>query len=156
MSMGEHILISLDVRHATNILEGRKFVEFRRRTMNVKPGATIWIYAKLPVGSVVGRAMVVAVRTQAPSTLWRKFGPVSGLSRGEFFEYFEGVQQGTALELADCRKLCSSLPLDLLRGFSAGFQPPQFFVRLKQGTPLLRAISEADQQPESRGQLVVN
>ena len=156
MSVSDHILISLDVRHATNILEGRKFVEFRRRPMNVKPGATVWIYAKLPVGSIVGRATVVAVRTQAPSTLWRKFAAVSGLSRREFFEYFEGIQQGTALELADCRKLCSSVPLDLLRGFSAGFQPPQFFARLKQGTPLLRAISEADQPPELPSQFALN
>jgi len=156
MSTADNILISLDVRHATNILEGRKFVEFRRRPMNVKPGATIWIYAKLPVGSIVGRGTVVGVRTQAPSTLWRKFGGVSGLSRREFFEYFEGVQQGTALELANCRKLCASVPLGLLRGFSAGFQPPQFFTRLKQGTPLLRAISEADQRLDFHGQPALN
>jgi hypothetical protein len=32
----EHILISLEPRHAENILAGRKTVELRRRPMNVK------------------------------------------------------------------------------------------------------------------------
>jgi len=126
MSDDEHILISLESRHAENILDGRKIVELRRRSMNVKVGATVWIYAKLPVGSIVGSATVRAIHGQAPSTLWRKFGPVCGITRTEFFEYFEGVEQGTALELSDCRRLPTSLSLESLRKFNSSFQPPQF------------------------------
>lgn len=77
-----------------------------------------------------------------PSTLWRKFGLHSGISRTEFFDYFDGVTQGVALELTDCRRLRASVPLESLRRFSAGFQPPQLFARLKQGAPLLAAISQ--------------
>lgn len=143
MSIDDQILISLEARHAENILEGRKLVEFRRRKMNVVPGATIWIYAKLPVGSIVGCAVVAAVHTHAPSTLWRKFGPHSGISRGEFFDYFDGIAQGTALELTKCRRLRSSVSLESLRRFCGSFQPPQFFVRLHHGAPLLAAISQA-------------
>jgi predicted transcriptional regulator len=145
--MDDQILISLEARHAENILKGRKLVEFRRRKMNVVSGATIWIYAKLPVGSIVGCAMVAAVHTQAPTTLWRKFGPISGISRGEFFDYFEGMAQGTALELTDCRRLHSSVSLESLRRFCGGFHPPQFFVRLRHGAPLLAAISQAAGPP---------
>jgi predicted transcriptional regulator len=140
MSDDEHILISLEPRHAENILGGRKTVELRRRAMNVKVGATVWIYAKRPVGSIIGRAKVRNIYFQAPSTLWRKFGPACGISRGEFFSYFEGVTQAMALELSECRRLGSSLTLESLRQFNAGFQPPQFFARLKIGTPLMRAI----------------
>jgi predicted transcriptional regulator len=140
MSDDEHILISLEPRHAENILDGKKLVELRRRAMNVKTGATVWIYAKLPVGSIVGSAIVRAIHVQAPSTLWRKFGPVCGITRTEFFKYFEDVEQGTALELSDCRRLVCSFSLDSLRQFNARFQPPQFFARLKRGTPLLTAI----------------
>jgi predicted transcriptional regulator len=142
VSVADQILISLEARHAENILLGKKLVEFRRRPMNVEAGATIWIYSKLPVGSIVGYATVAAVRRHAPSTLWRKFGPHSGISRTEFFEYFTGVARGVALELTDCRRLCASVPLESLRRFSAGFQPPQFFARLKEGAPLLAAISQ--------------
>lgn len=143
MNIGDQILISLEARHAENILQGSKLVEFRRRKMNVNPGVTIWIYAKLPVGSIVGCATIAAVRTHAPSTLWRKFGSLSGISRSEFFDYFDGITQGTALELTNCRRLYSSVSLESLRCFCSGFHPPQFFTRLKQGAPLLAAISQA-------------
>jgi predicted transcriptional regulator len=142
VNIEDPILISLEARHAENILRGNKLVEFRRRKMNVKPGVTIWIYAKRPVGSIVGCATVAAVRTHAPSTLWRKFGSFSGISRSEFFDYFDGIAQGTALELKDCRRLYSSVSLESLRRFCSGFQPPQFFIRLKQGAPLLAALSQ--------------
>lgn len=140
MSDAGHILISLDPRYAESILERTKLVELRRRTMNVKVGATVWLYAKLPVGSIVGRATVRANHALAPSTLWRRFGSVSGLSRVEFFNYFDGVSLGTALELTDCRRLTCSFSLESLRRFQHTFQPPQFFTRLPIGTPLLTAM----------------
>ena len=55
----------------------------------------------------------------------------------------EGVTQATALELSGYKRLGASLSLESLRGFSAGFQPPQFFARLKVGTPLMGAICNA-------------
>jgi predicted transcriptional regulator len=141
VSIDDQILISLEARHADNIFQGNKLVEFRRRSMNVNPGSTIWIYAKLPVGSVVGCATVVAVRSNSPSTLWRKFGSISGISRREFFDYFQGIEQGTAIELTNCKRLSCSISLESLRQSSTGFQPPQFFTRLKHGAPLLAAIT---------------
>lgn len=138
---GDHILISLDARHAESILEGRKFVEFRRRSMNVEAGTTVWIYAKLPIGSIVGRATITAIRMSSPSSLWRRFWAVSGISKSEFIRYFEGASQGTALELSQWERLTSSFSLESLRRFDSCFQPPQFFARLREGTPLLTAIA---------------
>ena len=142
MSVDDQILISLEPRHAENILEGRKRVELRRRTMNVTIGSTVWMYAKLPVGSIIGRAIVAAIHVLAPATLWRRFGAVSGISRSEFFEYFAGRDQGIALELSDCRRLSHAFDLEALRRFHHGFQPPQFFTRLRHNTPLWIAMSE--------------
>ena len=142
MSVDDHILISLEPRHAENILEGRKRVELRRRTMNVTIGSTVWMYAKLPVGSIIGRAIVAATHVLAPATLWRRFGAVSGISRSEFFEYFAGREQGIALELSDCRRLSHAFDLEALRRFHQCFQPPQFFTRLRRDTPLWIAMSE--------------
>ena len=142
MSAVESILISLEARHAKNILDGKKLVEFRRRSMNVKPGTTVWIYAKLPVGSIVGCATVTAICMQAPSTLWRKFGPVSGISRSEFFDYFAGKSQGTALQLKEGKRLSVSVSLERLRTVARDFQPPQFFAHLKRGAAVLDAISQ--------------
>jgi predicted transcriptional regulator len=136
----EHILISLNDRHAENILSGRKQVELRRRTMNVESGTIIWIYVKLPVGSIVGCAKVVNVHSSSPSTLWRRFGSVSGLSRSEFFDYFKGVTRGVALELEGAERLHNSLSLEEIREIYVGFQPPQFFARLNAQHPIIGAI----------------
>jgi len=130
----QHIMISLAARHADNIFKGEKQVELRRRAMSVAPGATVWIYVKSPVGSIVGRARVVAVHALSPAMLWRRFGSISGLSKGEFFEYFNGIAQGFALVLEGAKRLRSSLPLAHVRQIAKGFQPPQFFYVSKPNT----------------------
>ncbi len=142
MANEEHILISLTSRHAENILAGRKQVELRRRTMHVVPGTTIWIYVKLPVASIIGRARIGAIHASSPATLWRRFGSVSGLSRSEFFDYFKGAAEGIALVLEDAVRLRCSLSLHALRELADGFQPPQFFARLGAHHPVLGAVTD--------------
>src|SRR5258707_7742252 len=66
---------------------------------------TVWIYVKMPVGSIVGCATVTGLHTLAPSTLWRRFGTVSGLKRHEFFEYFSGLPKAFALGLSEPTQL---------------------------------------------------
>lgn len=58
-----NFLISLEERYANGIFDGTKTVELRRRPMNVSIGATVWIYVKMPVGSVVGCAKVTDLYT---------------------------------------------------------------------------------------------
>jgi predicted transcriptional regulator len=130
MTANDHVLISLDERHANNIFSGTKRVELRRRTMRVNKGTVVWIYVKQPVGSVLGQAVVAATHTLTPNQIWRRFGSCSGLGRAEFFGYFEGLNTAFALELKDVRKLREGVSLDTLRDASSGFHPPQFFTRI--------------------------
>lgn len=146
MNTNEHILISLAQRHADNIFAGRKQIELRRRTMHVSPGTIVWVYVTLPVGSIVGRAKITAVHRAAPSTLWDQFGAVSGLSKDEFLEYLDGVDEGVVLVLEDARYLRLPLSLDAIRQIAAGFNPPQFFVRLGAQHPLFAAFTEGAQR----------
>lgn len=131
MQPTQHVLISLDKRHATNILSGTKQVELRRRTMQVEPGSTIWFYVKKPVGAVIGFATVGTTYSAAPSTVWRKYGPVSGLSKSEFMRYFDGAVVASAMVLSNSKKLKTPVTLDSLRAAVPGFHPPQFYCRLK-------------------------
>lgn len=141
MHEGEHILISLASRHADNIFAGRKQVELRRRPMNISPGAIVWIYVKLPIGSIVGHVRVSSIDTSSPTALWRRHGAVSGLSKSEFFAYFEGTSQGVALVLEQSKRLNASLSLDELRRLDESFQPPQFFARLGECHPLRSTVA---------------
>ncbi|MFS2049371.1 hypothetical protein ACEN9J_19525 [Variovorax sp. Varisp41] len=141
MNNPQNVLISLEERHAENILDGTKTVELRRRPMHVAIGATVWFYVKVPVGSVIGCAKVAGVHTLAPSTLWNRFGSVSGLQRREFFEYFSGLPAAFALSLKEPCRLATPIPLSELRDASSGFHPPQFFANVASDGPLFRAMS---------------
>lgn len=133
----ENILISLDAKFADGILNGSKHVELRRRRMHVAPGTTLWIYAKVPVASVVGKACVEDIHAGSPEALWRKFGSVSGMSKPDFFLYFDGVSRGFALVLSHAERLRKAIPLAELRGHNKYFQPPQFFARMQPDHPVL-------------------
>lgn len=143
MANKEHILISLEPRHAENIFLGHKRVELRRRTMNVSPGSTVWIYVKLPVGSIIGHAQISKVHSSTPGSLWRQYGSVSGLSKQEFFAYFGESEQGVALVLEHSTRLQSSLSLKALRRVDQSFQPPQFFARLTSQHPLHEVVTSS-------------
>lgn len=143
MNEAAHALISLEERFAEGILNGDKLVELRRRPMRVPVGTTIWMYAKVPVGMVVGSAQVQSLQLLAPATLWKKYGDVSGLGRAEFFDYFSGVARGFALVLGNPTRLPRPIPLERLRSLNDGFQPPQFFVHLASDGVLVSALSEA-------------
>jgi predicted transcriptional regulator len=146
MIESEHILISLGSRHAQGIFAGAKKVELRRRIMRVKPGTNVWVYVKLPVACIIGRVTIMSVHASSPRDLWKRFGSVSGLSRDEFFLYFSGSTQGTALELDDAQLLPHALPLGTIRELAHGFHPPQFFSRLDAEHPVLLAVTLASEQ----------
>ena len=136
-----HILISLTPRHAANIFAGSKTVELRRRTMRIESGTTAWIYVKLPIGAIIGHVKVKAVHELSPATIWRRFGTVSGLSKAELFDYFEGITKGVVLELGPSQQLQNTLSLKTLRAVSSNFQPPQFFTHLADNNPVLIAVT---------------
>lgn len=127
-----HILISLEPRHANNILNGRKVVELRRRAMLVEPGTIMWIYAKRPCGELVGWAEILSVDASSPTAAWRQYGCLSALSRREFFSYFAGRPKAYVLRLGSVCRLRRPVPLQRLRRMYQRFQPPQFFKRLDQ------------------------
>lgn len=139
----DNILISLEPRHAENILAGSKRVELRRRAIRVEPGTVVWMYSKLPKGSIVGSATVVRLRQASPTSLWRRYGRQTGITRAEFFEYFSETGHGFALELCDSTRLKEPLSLKMLREVNRAFQPPQFFKRLHPAEGILEAVSSA-------------
>lgn len=141
MANSEHILISLAPRHAKNIFDGIKHIELRRRPMKVEPGTIVWIYVTLPVGVLMGRAKIAALHTASPSSLWRKFGPVSGLARNEFLGYLDGLAEGVVLVLEDVKALREPLSLEALRAIAEGFNPPQFFIRIDEEHPFFPSLT---------------
>jgi len=143
MQSNQHVLISLEERHATNILAGTKKVELRRRTMHIEPGSIVWLYVKKPVGAVVGFATVGITYLAAPSTVWRKYGAVSGLSKSEFISYFDEAIVASAMAVSDAKKLKKPITLESLRMSMPTFHPPQFYCKLGPASPIRQCLSRA-------------
>ena len=136
-----HALISLEQRFADGILQSTKRVELRRRPMRLEVGTTIWMYAKVPVGMVVGSAQVHSTHQLAPSTLWRRYGEVSGLARSEFNDYFSGLSKGFVVVLTNPMRMSEPVSLEQLRQLKGTFQPPQFFQHLSSDGPFVSAFT---------------
>jgi predicted transcriptional regulator len=143
-----HILISLEEKHAENIISGKKRVELRRRSMSIPTGTVVWIYAKKPTGAVIGYAKVIDCHFFEPSRLWEKFSAVSGLSREDFFGYFQGISKGFALSLGKVERLQAPISLESLRKEKGGFHPPQFFMHLSPNSHLLSILKKSNESTE--------
>lgn len=141
--MSSNILISLEPRHARNILTGAKKVELRRRAPRVMPGTVIWMYSKLPEGSVVGRATITKIHEASPRELWNRFKNEVGVSKVEFFDYFDSRGMGVAIELKNAKPLKNPISLEQLRKGDAFFQPPQFFKYLHSEAFVTSAVVNA-------------
>lgn len=147
MRKREQLLISIEKRHAVNILSGAKRVELRRRTMHVAEGDVVWLYEKMPTGAIVGFAMVNGRNCASPRAIWAQFGTVSGLTKAEFMSYFAGSDTAFALSLHRPTVLGKPVPLVDLRKVHPGFQPPQFYCRLPADSPLHTLLSDQYKAP---------
>lgn len=141
--MSANILISLEPRHAQNILSGTKKVELRRRAPRILPGTIVWMYAKMPEGSVVGHAIVKEIHEASPNHLWARFKNDAGVSKAEFFDYFSSRGVGAAIELKNTKRLKNPVSLHDLRQLDSFFHPPQFFKRLRLEEEVTNAMTNA-------------
>lgn len=123
------ILISIKPRYLDSILAGRKTVELRKRSTRISPGTRLLLYASSPQCAVIGEARVVFREELPIDELWLKHGADAAITRGELDAYYAGSDHGVVLGLADVRRYPVSLPLRSLRDASAGFRPPQSYMR---------------------------
>jgi predicted transcriptional regulator len=103
-------LLSVQPRFASAILSGEKQVELRRVPFSSEVEHVL-LYATSPVKAIVGWFMVEGVDRDRPSRLWQRYGPLSGLSRGEFMDYFQGVGTGAAILIGKAQALRSRASL---------------------------------------------
>lgn len=131
------ILISVEERHASNMLAGNKSVELRRKPLNIPSGTRVWIYSKLPRGQVQALAVVDEVVADTPKKIWNSYGAQSAISKSEFDAYFVDAETGYAIVFQEVRPLAPILNLSSIREKISHFHPPQFFKRLTNGSPEL-------------------
>lgn len=121
------ILLALKPRFAEAILAGTKTVELRRGKAHAQPGSVGLLYASSPQRALVGVARIGIVESWAPSTIWRKWGSLSGMTKAEFSTYFAGASVATAIEIAATATFPLAVSLTELRNRSNAFVVPQSY-----------------------------
>ena len=128
--MSEVLLISIKPRYVEKILSGEKSVELRRRKPRSLPGDWLAIYETAPTMALVAVTQITEVRINSPQCLWRSIGPVSGITKDEFDEYFAGTDRAVGIVIKSTLELAKPIPLADLRRAWPRFHPPQGFIYL--------------------------
>ena len=118
--------MSIKPQFAEAILDGRKFVEFRKRRL-APDVTTVLIYTTMPTGMVTGYFDVAGYDIGSPTQVWEQHKQHGGITRAAYREYFQGSPTAVGIRVCRARPLATPLRLvDLVDGLRA----PQSFVYL--------------------------
>jgi predicted transcriptional regulator len=124
------ILISIQPEYADQIMDGCKTVELRRRFVEaVDQDTRLFIYSSNPVGAIIGCAKIDKVIKLPIKQIWKRFHKQACVKRSEFEKYFDGVEFGFVVSLADVTPLTELLVREDILG-RWGIRPPQSYMYL--------------------------
>lgn len=122
-AVGRVALMSIHPEYVDAILAGTKRVEFRKRPI-ADDVTHVIVYATAPVSAVVGAFTVENQSTATPSSLWKTFATVAGITRSGFFSYFADRPHGVGIQVGQV--LAPPEPLSLTEHLGV-IRPPQSF-----------------------------
>lgn len=107
-------LMAIQPQYAQAILAGEKTVEFRKR--GLAPDIdTVLIYETAPTQRVVGMFRVDDTVRLSPGGLWRRFGSVGSIARGDFMSYYDTTPTAVGLVVGSVVALAIPVALADLR-----------------------------------------
>ena len=121
------LLLSIHPRFAEAIFDGTKKVELRRRAPKLVAGDEVVVYATVPTAAVLGKFTVESVDSSELHDLWQVTRQVAAVSSSEFDTYFDGLDRGVGIWIANTQRYSASVSLTDLRDSIPGFHPPQGF-----------------------------
>ena len=121
------VLLSVRSPHVERLLAGTKTVEFRRRAWRVPNGARALLYASHEKRAILGSLTVRSTEVGSRSAMWELHGARSGLTRREYWAYFDAADRAVAITVSDERELDHPLTLAELRLRCPTFHVPQSY-----------------------------
>lgn len=95
-----NVLLSVRPKYVAAMIDGRKRFEFRKSIFRRPDVLEVWVYATAPTQKIIGKFSVGRIVEDTPENLWAQCNGLSGMTKSEFFQYFDGASKGFALELA--------------------------------------------------------
>lgn len=130
--------------YAHAILDGRKQVEFRKRSL-ASDVTTVVIYATTPEKRILGEFSIDRTLVGPPAELWATIGAVGEIDEASYALYFAGSEKAAGIVISCARRYPTGVPL-------AGLNPepavPQSFTYVS-GAMLrqIRDLGGADRKP---------
>lgn len=122
--------MAIQPQFARAILSGAKQVEFRKRRL-AEDIDTVLIYETAPTQRIVGRFTIASTVETTPQALWRRFGPLGGIGRSDFMDYYTGHQRAVGLVVKDIHEYSRAIALSELSCYPP---VPQSFAYLPSST----------------------
>src|SRR4030042_2983875 len=119
-----NVWMSIRPQYAEAIMNKSKRYEFRRSLFRSSAVEHVFVYATSPVQMIVGAFEVGMVIHDDPLNLWRMLHEHTGIDKGDFFRYFDGRDEGFAIEVRSPREFTE--PIDPWE-INPDFVPPQSF-----------------------------
>lgn len=120
------ILLSIRPQYVSLIESGQKTYELRRKRPKIQDGDLALIYESSPTKSMVGAFIVGDVISMEPGKLWREIGKLSGVTKTQFEEYFEGCNEACAIEIQRYWPFSQRVGLRQMRS-KVKIEPPQSY-----------------------------
>ena len=116
------LLMSIHPEFVDKIIREEKKYEFRKRIFR-KDVDEVIVYTTSPVRCIECTFEVGDVIEDTPHHLWEQFHKYGGISRKDFFKYFDNVEKGYAIKIMNVNKL--KKPIDMTK--YDNFVAPQSF-----------------------------
>jgi predicted transcriptional regulator len=110
-----NVLLSIKPQYAESILSGTKKYEFRKKEFRRQGIRRVYLYANGSVRKIVGSFEIESTLRGTPEAIWERCHEHGGITKKDFFEYFEGSKQAFAYKIRDPRKFNGEIDLDSLR-----------------------------------------
>lgn len=123
-----NVLLSVKPKYAEEIVAGRKKYEFRKAIFRREDVARVYVYSSSPVRKIVASFEIKQILSGSPCKIWALCGTQAGISKREFFNYFEDSDVAFAIKISNLRNFPK--PINPYALFD-GFRPPQSFYYLQ-------------------------
>ena len=117
-----NLLISIKPEFVEKIISLDKKYEFRLSIFK-RPVEKIFIYSTYPEKKIVGYFEFKELIKDSPINLWNKFSHVSGTTEEYFFKYFDGKEEGFAINIHNLNIFQTPIETSHIKNFRA----PQSF-----------------------------
>jgi len=143
-SINSGVVMSIHPRYATEIMNGKKRFEIRRRFSHKWIGSRVFIYATSPVSALVGEATVERIHIGSPGEIMEKCHGDAGYSKQDVLDYAGKRTELCAIELSEIRpyrrRMCR---MELSTMLNAHLSPPQSYCSLRENIGWSQAVSLA-------------